>query len=192
MYDLLSKRKSSIPQKGATTIMIVPSDIFGNCADPKEAWEGKSARQMLFDEWRDLLSSHHWRNFITLSFKNAISAERAEKCLRQIVLGLNRDLLGNRFKEKVGSSYFSFAYVFERQGRGVLHCHLLVDSPVNNSLIMEIIHGWNGWADIQVVRNQIAVVKYICKGLLWGGDMGVPWFAMTQFVPGVLPAWWNK
>lgn len=170
----------------------ISDEPFEMCDDPRDAWNGAAARGQLFEEYVELLGKTRWSKFITLTFKDPISPEQARGFLRRLVRLLNKELLGRHYGPKVGHSYFSCAPVVERQARGACHIHLLVDRPVHSGLIEQLAHRWGGKADISAVRDQIASTKYVCKTILTGGEIEVPWFAKPEFVPVRLPYWWAE
>jgi len=64
----------------------------------------------------DWLSSvEHWNSFWTLTFKDPITQEGAEKKLRQLLRYVNEKMFGKRYRKYVGFSYFSLC-LFQRTG----------------------------------------------------------------------------
>jgi len=65
--------------------------------------------------------------FVTLTFRDAVHREVADRRFKRFIIHINRTLYGGNFvKKKKGVTWFK---AMERQKRGVLHFHCLIGSP---------------------------------------------------------------
>ncbi len=101
--------------------------------------------------------------FITITFKDEITPEQAEKLLKQLIWRLNESALGGNYHKLVKHSYFGYIFTLENQTRGTLHIHGLIDSTIDTRLIYRFAHAIGGSADIERVRNPEAALMYILK-----------------------------
>lgn len=170
-------------------------ESFSSCEHPSQVWEGREGRKYLYSEtvnW--LILQKSWKYMLTLTFRDEVSPGHATRLFRNLVLELNRDLLGNHHTRKVRHSYFSYVYTLENQTRGVLHIHALVDLPMNSSLIKRLWYGWAGDAQVEPIRSLQSSVHYVCKDILKGGELAGLWLPDSPYQPSkpsTLPDWWE-
>jgi hypothetical protein len=161
--------------------------LFKNRSDISEAWEGAAGRKMLsLEAQKWLVQAKPWKMFITLTFRNETSIERAKKLVNRLVFELNRDLLGSRRPRSVKHSYFSYVISMEQQTRGVIHFHMIADQPLNQDLLVRLWKSWAGDIDVQAIRDVSNVTNYICKSICKGGEI-TPYLSSDQFVPNNKP-----
>jgi hypothetical protein len=151
--------------------------------------------EVLLSAWVHWISEQReWKNFLTLTFRDEITQEAALAKYYRLVRLLNRRLFGSHYTRIVGHSYFSYVIGIERQTRGVLHLHCLVDRPIDYSFIHKVWNEWAGFVWIEKVGTADRdVIYYISKYISKGGEL-LPYFAdlrTSNRVPNSLPIWWS-
>jgi hypothetical protein len=120
--------------------------------------------------WINFLHKYPWCWFATLTFKNEIHPEQANRRFYRYIRKINKTLFGNRYYEKGLGIMWTKA--IEYQKRGVIHFHALLGPEDLNSLnhfdYMELWHTeGNGFARIYPYSPEKAewyVTKYVVKG----------------------------
>jgi hypothetical protein len=161
--------------------------------DVNDGWESKPARLALADQWVEFISGlADWKNFWTLTFEDDKASDVAKSLFQWLVRATNTNLLGKKYINKVGHSYFSYAVGMEKQTRDVIHFHVLADQPINYGLIHNLWGKRCGFAWIDGdLRDKAKVTEYVCKYVLKGGE--VDQFKRTRefWPPTGSLSWWK-
>jgi hypothetical protein len=166
-------------------------DVFNKFDDPREAWNSRAIRKVVADATYDwLVSARNWKSFITLTFQDETPNDVALKRLHRLIKELNKDLLGRSYTKIVGHSYFSYAFGIEYQIRGVIHFHVLVDQPVNFSLLHAYWNDISGFAYISKIENIEHTVFYVTKYVIKGGQVET-FLSKKDFYLKDKPLWWK-
>jgi hypothetical protein len=75
--------------------------------------------------WLELLERYQWQWFVTLTFREAIHPEAADKLFRVWISKLNRHLYGVKWYKKQDQGVY-WVRALELQKRGVIHFHALL------------------------------------------------------------------
>lgn len=125
----------------------------------------------LRDAWTTFLGQWEWDWFCTLTFRDMVHPEAAEKRFRLLVNLMNRELYGSRwYKRHLG---LKWVCATEYQRRGVIHFHALC-SDVSQLRRLSYMDKWNelaGYARIEEVHNTDAVYRYVSKYVIKGGEI---------------------
>ena len=125
--------------------------------------------------WVDLLGRYQWDWFVTLTFRNCIHPEAAEKRFRVWLNQLNRQLYGQRWSKKGQGVYWAKA--LEWQKRNVIHFHLLMSDVQNLNETLRRLSAMDKWRDlagfarIEVPKQQMCVARYCAKYVIKGGEI---------------------
>jgi len=125
--------------------------------------------------WVEMLSRFEWDWFVTLTFKNEIHPEAADKRFRVWLDQVNRPLYGRRWRERGQGVYWAKA--LEWQKRNVIHFHLLMSDTQNlNETLrrLSLMDKWNhiaGFSKIEVPARQECVTRYCAKYIIKGGEI---------------------
>jgi len=150
-----------------TSTMNIPSCLLPTS---KEALPSK-----ITEGWVDLLSRYEWDWFVTLTFRNCIHPEAAEKRFRVWLNQLNRQLYGKRWSKKGQGIYWAKA--LEWQKRNVIHFHLLMSDVQNLNETLRRLSAMDKWKDlagfarIEVPKQQMCVARYCAKYIIKGGEI---------------------
>jgi len=101
--------------------------------------------------------------FVTITFEEDIPPQKAERWVRELVSRLNQATLGKNYHGRVRHSFFGYLFVTERQSRGALHLHGLIDNRIDLRVVYAHAHAYGGLAHIERVRDPEAVIGYIFK-----------------------------
>lgn len=150
-------------------------------------------RSKITDAWSDWIADQRqWSSFISLTFKDEISQDAALGAWGRLLRTLNIEVVGKNYTRIVHHSYFSYCLGLERQTRGVLHIHGIVDRPIDFKLIHRYWNAAGGWVWIGRVEDRIGVVEYLTKYVVKGGEI-MPYLAAAppyQLKPGKVFTWW--
>lgn len=142
--------------------------FLDNPFDLPDRSDYKEKLQDVTAEW--LLNATSWISFITLTFRDEVSPEKAIRELQLLIRTRNQLEYGNNYTRKVGHSFFSYVAGMELQSRGVFHFHMLVDRALNYELIHHYWNTRNGFAwieslnDYETTRMKILyTLKYALK-----------------------------
>lgn len=164
---------------------------FEYCDCPFDAWDTKTGQFVLKEEYTDwLIRLADWRTFITLTFRDQISADAGLRKVNLLIRRLNQELFGDRYTRIVGHSYFSYILCAEYQERDVLHYHWIVDRPVDFLLIHSLWNTWAGFAQTKQIRSQIAAISYSIKYAIKENDIKI-YQAKQLYKPNQYPIWWK-
>ena len=132
----------------------------------------------LRDGWTELLTRYQWDWFLTMTFREAVHPEAADKLWRVFVSKLNRDLYGHRWYRNPDTAVY-WVRALEWQKRGVLHYHALAGDT--HSLNVQASRRWwkevwyeiAGIARIDRVFGIDDVAAYVSKYVVKGGEIDV-------------------
>jgi hypothetical protein len=167
--------------------------IFEAFGDPSEAWISRCAYNEKFEkavEW--LYNAKDWSTILHLTFRDDVTESFATKTFKGLIRQLNRETFGNHYTRIVKHSYFSYVHMLERQIRGAIHIHALMDRRVHQTQIRDLWFLWVGIAEVQTIRNKMAAVKYVLKGIKTGADLEIPFLSKIKADPPILPVWWKQ
>jgi hypothetical protein len=165
---------------------------LSRCEDASEAWEGRGIRRVVRNATSDwIVTLAPWRILLTLTFREETPVDVAWHHFYALVRRLNVALLGRHYTKKVRHSYFAYVVGIERQTRGVVHLHALVDRPVDFALIHREWQARAGFAHTEMIRNTSEAVRYVSKYALKGGDIW-PFVPERNWEPEPLPYWWKE
>jgi len=127
----------------------------------------------LQDAWVKLLDPVPWQWFMTLTFRDEIHPEAADKRFRHLISMGNRELYGPRWAKK--EKGIAWARAIEKQRRGVIHMHALVSGVGDLSPLsfMARWHELSGFSKIEPIRNSLAVRRYVSKYVRKGGEIDI-------------------
>jgi len=150
-------------------------------------------RSEITDQWvRWLADQRDWSTFITLTFKDPIGQEEALEAWRRLVRTLNKQVVGDHYTRIVKHSYFSYCLGIERQLRGCLHFHVIVDRPFDFQLLHRYWNKAAGWAWIDKINDRDGAVEYLTKYITKRGEI-MPYLAAPppyELKPGKAFTWW--
>lgn len=133
------------------------------------------AAKALCDAWVDFLTPYPWDWFATLTFRDMVHPERADKLFRLWCSEINRSIWGPRWYKKRQGIFWVRA--LELQRRGVIHFHALMsgrgfdlNDHARRLTYMDRWYELAGIARIEVPRTE-AVVNYVSKYVAKGGDI---------------------
>jgi hypothetical protein len=164
-------------------------DYFDNAS---EVWESLECRKIMRKEWSEWLSMRKWCVFLTLTFREETSPEVALRLFQLLVRKLNENVYGDHYTRYVHHSYFSYVVGIEYQSRGTIHFHVLIDRPVNFTLIHTLWNAWAGFAKPEIIMQNENAVYYVTKYAAKCGQMEPPFFAKKKYTPAFLPQWWKE
>lgn len=167
------------------------SDLVNGYDDPRTGWESFQVKKLLASELVSFVTNlADWKSFVTLTFEEEKAPDVAQSLFKWFVRFNNAHAFGNHYTRKVGHSYFSYAVGAEYQKRGVLHFHVLVDKPLDFSFVHSTWGQRCGfvWIDTKF-KDREAVVGYVCKYVLKGGEIDV-YKAKGDYRPVNVPTWW--
>jgi hypothetical protein len=135
-----------------------------------------SEGRALQEAWINWLGQWRWEWYCTLTFRDEVHPEAAERRFRTFEKMINRALYGPRwFKHGQG---IQWVRALEYQRRGVIHFHALLAgvSSLQRSTWTATWHEWAGFARIEPIESPAAVLRYISKYVIRGGelDLGGP------------------
>lgn len=129
--------------------------------------------------WGTWLFDFPWEQFVTLTFRQAIHPEQAHKRLLRWLNALDHDPSRDKHQPVI------WTCGEERQGRGVIHYHLLV-AGVAGIKVEVAISLWTriggGWIDLRPYNRQLGAAYYIAKG--GHVELGPAWFSEPASPPG--------
>jgi hypothetical protein len=135
-----------------------------------------SPSRALQEAWIAWLGRWRWEWYCTLTFRDDVHPEAAERRFRTFVNMINRSLYGPRwFKHGQG---IRWVRALEYQRRGVIHFHALLAGAgdVPRPSWTETWHELAGFAKIEPIESPAAVLRYVSKYVVRGGelDLGGP------------------
>lgn len=131
----------------------------------------------LADGWAELLARFRWDWFLTLTFRDHIHPEAADKRFRYFASKLNRTLFGPRWHTKPSTAIY-WCRGLELQRRGVVHFHALMGcraKELNHHALRQYwANAWRdmaGFARIERVRSASDAASYLTKYVSKGGEI---------------------
>lgn len=150
-------------------------------------------RSDITDAWSGWITAQRdWSSFISLTFKNEVSQSGALGAWGRLLRTLNKEVVGKHYTRIVHHSYFSYCLGLERQTRGVLHIHGIVDRPIDFELLHRYWNAAGGWAWIDRINDRQGAAEYLTKYVVKGGEI-MPYLASTppyKLKPGKEFTWW--
>lgn len=138
---------------------------------------GLSPAKQLHNGWLSFLSRYEWQWFCTMTFRDSVHPESADKRFRLFVSKLNRALFGPRWSSKKHMTVY-WARGMEYQKRGVLHFHALLacggKDLTQQAVRQRWVAVWNdlsGYARIENVRSSEEATRYVTKYVTKGGQI---------------------
>lgn len=189
---IATKPSCGAAQLREETAALTVGEILQQYENSQAGWRSRAVNGVLVDEWVPwILELAPWKNFLTLTFKEEKTPDVALSLFRWLVRVTNERTFGKRYARTVGHSYYSYCYGMEYQKRDVVHFHVLTDKPIDYTLVHS---AWGNrcgfaWIDGNLTKKE-DVITYVCKYVLKGGEIDV-YKAKKDFVPKVLPTWWN-
>ena len=131
----------------------------------------------LHSGWISFLQRYEWQWFCTLTFRDMVHPESADKRFRTLISKLNRSLFGPRWSKKAHETAF-WARGIEYQKREVLHFHALIGCYTKDldrcTIRRHWADEWNemaGFARIEKIRSAKEVARYVTKYVTKGGQI---------------------
>jgi hypothetical protein len=126
---------------------------------------------------RVLLGRWEWEWFCTFTFRDLVHPEAADKRFRVLLSQANRVLYGHRWHKQQGAG-LRWVRALEYQKRDVIHYHALMAGvqDLRRLTWMDRWHELAGYARIEPIDTADAVVRYVSKYVVKGGeiDLGGP------------------
>ena len=138
---------------------------------PMEDPTGTPVGQQLQDDMIVFLQQWPWEWFLSLTFRQSAHPEAADKQFRRFVMQLNRVLYHQRWLKHDQGIRWVQALEYNRQG--AIHYHALFTgvSGLRPHDCAALWHKHAGFARIEAIRNTVAVLRYISKGVPRGGEL---------------------
>jgi len=142
--------------------------------------------------WCQFLSRWDWQWFCTLTFRDIVHPEAADKSFRYFTSRLNRQLYGPRWYKKAHGG-IPWVRALEYQRRGVIHFHALF-ADVEGVRRLSWMDEWNeiaGFGRIEAIKDKWAVRRYVTKYCLkegeieLGGALSKPARALLNQIPRI-------
>jgi hypothetical protein len=130
-----------------------------------------TTRRESLDDLVAFLQQWPWEWYGTLTFRQDVHPEAADKQFRRFVMRLNRLLHGHHWRKHGWG--LQWARVLEYQRRGALHYHVLFAgiSGLRPRDCAALWHTRAGFANIEPIRDLAAVLRYVSKFVLQGGEL---------------------
>jgi hypothetical protein len=112
-----------------------------------------------------------WEWCGTLTFRQDVHPEAADKQFRRFVMQLNRVLYGHHWRKR--GRGIRWVRALEYQRRGVLHYHVLLAgvSGLRPRDCAALWYARAGLAKIELIRDTVAALRYFSKFVLQGGEL---------------------
>ena len=136
----------------------------------------KHFREELKSAWSEWLDGMEWDWYVTLTFKNEIHPEQAERNFRRWVRRLNEKRHGKRFRKK--GKGISWVRAIEMQRRGVIHFHVLLKGLegiryLRGHRLWKVSGKRNGFSWIESYHPHRGATGYLGKYIGKGGDIDI-------------------
>jgi len=155
----------------------------------------KIPNRTLRDAWCKFLGQWQWEWFCTLTFRDIVHPEAADKAFRYFTSKLNRQMYGPRWYKKAHGG-IPWVRALEYQRRDVIHFHALF-ADVEGVRRLSWMDEWNeiaGYARIEAIKDKWRVRRYVTKYCLkegeieLGGALSKPARALLNQIPSRIPA----
>jgi len=139
----------------------------------------------LSNEWGSWLKTNGFeaKSFVTLTFRDEnVSDDRAWGLFKAWVNEINRFVVGKKYRKIYKHSYFGYVVAAERQSRGTLHFHMLIDTWVPYGYCIS--NWWDraGYCHISKVHSKEAALRYILKYISKTGTEPTIWIPKNKWV----------
>jgi len=147
------------------------------------------------DAWCGFLGQWDWQWFCTLTFRDVVHPESADKSFRYFTSKLNRQLYGPRWFKKAHGG-IPWVRALEYQRRGVIHFHAMF-ADVEGVRRLSWMDEWDeiaGYARIEAIKDKWRVRRYVTKYVLkdgeieLGGALSKSARALLNQIPSRIPA----
>jgi len=132
----------------------------------------KNPTREIRDAWCEFLGRWDWQWFCTLTFRDIVHPEAADKSFRYFTSKINRQLYGPRWFKKAHGG-IPWVRALEYQRRGVIHFHALF-ADVEGVRRLSCMDMWNdiaGFGRIEAINDKWAVRRYVTKYCLKEGEI---------------------
>ncbi len=155
----------------------------------------ENSQRAIRNAWCEFLGQWQWEWFCTLTFRDIVHPEAADKSFRYFTSKLNRQLYGPRWYKKAHGG-IPWVRALEYQRRGVIHFHAMF-SAVEGLRRLTCMDEWNeiaGFARIEAIVDKWAVRRYVTKYCLkegeieLGGALSRPARLLLNQIPSRIPA----
>jgi len=155
----------------------------------------KISNKIIREAWCEFLGRWEWQWFCTLTFRDSIHPEAANKSFRYFISKLNRQLYGPRWFKKAHGG-IPWIRALEYQRRDVIHFHALF-ANVENLRRLTCMDMWDeigGFARIEAIKDKWLVRRYVTKYCSKGGEIDLggalskPARALLDQIPSKIPA----
>jgi hypothetical protein len=167
-------------------------NFYDDDAANAESIATASRRSNLAAAWAEYTAEFaSWRAMVTLTVakEHWCSSDVFNNRWRTLVQILNNDLVGPRYVQKVGHSYFSYVKGNEYTVNEVVHAHILVDRPIHFSLLHKVWNAMSGFAYIKKIDNRCGAARYVSKYVTKNSDLDF-YKSKYSYQPHPLPIWW--
>jgi len=164
-----------------------------NFGDVFEQFESKTYRQYISGVSAGWLSQvRDWKHFVTLTFKDDVSDDKGLLEFKLLIRRLNVAAFGNNYTRKVGHSYFSYVCGIEKQDRGTIHFHVIMDRPIDLNGLWDFWFHRNGYEKHEYLETPDSPLKAISYSLKYATKNGeaIIYLAKNEKTPEMLPYWW--
>jgi len=153
---------------------------------------GKNSTREIRDAWCGFLGQWDWQWFCTLTFRDIVHPESANKSFCYFTSKLNRQLYGPRWFKKAHGG-IPWVRALEYQRRGVIHFHAMF-ADVEGVRRLSWMDEWNdiaGFARIEAIKDKWRVRRYVTKYCLkegeieLGGALSKPARALLNQIPKI-------
>ncbi len=133
-----------------------------------------SAQELLCESWAEFIDKFEpfsW--YLTLTFREEVHPEQADRRYMRFVRRLNEDIYGRRYREK--GKGVTHVRAQEWQKRGVLHFHALMTSTLGLRRLtwMDIWNEENGFAKIERYDYSLGARWYLGKYVAKNGEIDI-------------------
>jgi len=155
----------------------------------------KISEKALRIAWTEFLGQWQWMWFCTMTFRDVVHPEAANKTFKYFISKLNRSLYGPRWFKRAGGGV-PWCRGLEFQRRGVIHYHALLGS-VQDARPWVWMQKWDrlaGYSRIELIEDSWRARRYISKYVMKHGNVEVggaltkPERALLDQIPFRLPA----
>lgn len=136
--------------------------------------------QKAYREW--LQAEFEPVTMITLTFREDVSAEKAWGLFKKWVHEINHHVIGKHYKRKYKHSYFGYIVTAERQARGTIHYHLVVDNYIPYKFSSSVWWRIGGFIKIKKVTDAPGSIRYLLKYLTKTDIDPVIWRVKKKYV----------
>ena len=131
-------------------------------------------------EYVRLIRRFQWEWYFTLTFKDTIHPEEAEKRFRYFINTINKLLYGSHWR-RYGNAV-EYVKTTELQYRGVIHFHIILHTPGRELTKYQLVDLYKKWLkiagvsdlkDIENIKSIEDVSRYCSKNVTRDGEYGI-------------------